>query len=112
MDPARAVAAMQALGHEARLDAYRALVRAGSAGLSVAEVQSTLDDMPRSTLAHHLHKLVEAGLVTQEKRGAAVVSRARFETMDALVAYLTDACCVDEGRVSDAPHLEVVPPGG
>lgn len=112
MDSACAVSAMQALGHGARLDAYRALVRAGRAGLSIAEVQAALGDMPRSTLAHHLHKLVHAGLVTQEKRGATVVSRARFETMDALVAYLTEACCVDEARASGAPHLEVVPAGG
>lgn len=110
MDPARAVAAMQALGHEARLDAYRALVRAGSAGLSIAEVQAALGDMPRSTLAHHLAKLVDADLVAQEKRGAAVVSRARFEAMDALVAYLTDECCVDERPASGAPHRGVVVP--
>lgn len=96
MKGSAAVTAMQALGHEARLHAFRALVRAGAAGLSITELQEALGGMPRSTLGHHLHKLVAAGLVAQEKRGATVVSRARYETMDALVDYLTAECCVDE----------------
>lgn len=96
MDAPHAVAAMQALGHEARLAAFRALVRAGSTGLTVGEIQATLGDMPRSTLAHHLRKLVAAGLVAQERRGAEVISRARYDAMDDLVAYLSAECCAAE----------------
>lgn len=102
MDTARAstaheaaAEALAALGHEARLDIYRILVRAGDEGLPVHEIQQRLGGMPRSTLAHHLQALVAAGLVGQRKVGAEVVNRAAFSAMRALIAYLTDECCAD-----------------
>lgn len=91
----RAATALAALGHEARLGIFRALVRAGDDGLPVYLIQERLGGMPRSTLAHHLQALVQAGLVAQHKVGAEVVSRAEFTAMRDLVAYLTDECCVD-----------------
>ncbi|MFO7543860.1 MAG: hypothetical protein R6W77_00025, partial [Trueperaceae bacterium] len=48
-DVASAAAALAALGHEARLEIYRALMRAGRRGLAVHEVQERLGGMPRST---------------------------------------------------------------
>ena len=52
--------------------------------------------VPRSTLHHHLSKLVTAGLVNQQKDGASVVSHANLTTMEGLVTYLTEECCVEE----------------
>ncbi len=92
---ATAASALAALGHEARLEIFRALVRAGDAGLAVHEVQERLGGIPRSTLAHHLGMLVQAGLVLQAKEGAAVISRADYDAMHALVGYLSDECCAD-----------------
>jgi ArsR family transcriptional regulator, arsenate/arsenite/antimonite-responsive transcriptional repressor len=57
--------------------------------------------MPRSTLAHHLGMLVQAGLVTQTKTGATVINQANFDAMDALLGYLSDECCTDS-RTPDA----------
>jgi len=94
-DLATAANALAALGHEARLEIYRTLMRAGRRGLAVHEVQRRLGGMPRSTLAHHLGMLVQAGLVVQAKEGAAVINRANFDVMDALVGYLSDECCSD-----------------
>jgi ArsR family transcriptional regulator, arsenate/arsenite/antimonite-responsive transcriptional repressor len=91
----RAATALAALGHEARLEIFRALVRAGDDGLPVYLIQERLGGMPRSTLAHHLQALVQAGLVAQRKVGAEVVTRAEFGAMRDLVAYLTDECCAD-----------------
>jgi ArsR family transcriptional regulator, arsenate/arsenite/antimonite-responsive transcriptional repressor len=91
----RAANALAALGHEARLEIFRALVRAGDDGLPVYLIQERLGGMPRSTLAHHLQTLVQAGLVAQRKVGAEVVNRAEFAAMHALVSYLTDECCED-----------------
>ncbi len=93
--PGGAADALAALGHEARLAIFRALVRAGDEGLPVHQIQERLDGMPRSTLAHHLQMLKRAGLVAQRKVGAEVVNHADFGTMRALVAYLTEECCVD-----------------
>lgn len=103
MNTEQVAAAMDALGHGARLEIFRALVRAGDPGLTVAEVQQRLSGMPRSTLAHHLQKLVTAGLVTQQKVGASVLTRANFEVMRSVVGYLADECCVDESAALAAP---------
>ena len=84
--------ALAALGHEARLDVYRLLVRAGEKGLIVGDI-ATHTKLPLSTLAHHLRTLVIAGLVTQERRGREVVNRADFSAMNAALAFLTDECC-------------------
>jgi ArsR family transcriptional regulator, arsenate/arsenite/antimonite-responsive transcriptional repressor len=90
-----AATALAALGHEARLEIYRVLMRAGDDGLPVYLIQERLGGMPRSTLAHHLQALVQAGLVVQRKVGAEVINRAAFAAMRELVGYLTDECCVD-----------------
>ncbi len=91
-----AATAMDALGTPVRLQVYRALVRAGRVGLNIGEVQTRVGGVPRSTLAHHLSKLVAAGLVTQTKDGSSVMSHANFSVMEGLVAFLTEECCADE----------------
>jgi ArsR family transcriptional regulator len=114
LDPntARFADALAALGHEARLAMYRTLVRAGDEGLPVHQVQERIGGMPRSTLAHHLQALVRAGLVVQRKVGAEVVNVAAFASMRELVAYLTEACCVDVCVVSTDEAREVTTPAG
>lgn len=84
--------ALAALGHEARLDVYRLLVRAGAEGLIVGDI-ATHTKLPLSTLAHHLRTLVTAGLVVQERRGREVVNRADYAAMDRTLRFLTDECC-------------------
>ena len=91
-----AATAMDALGTPVRVEVYRALVRAGRSGLSIGEVQARVGGVPRSTLAHHLSKLVAAGLVSQHKDGASVISHANFTVMKGLVAFLTEECCAEE----------------
>ena len=81
-----------ALGNETRLKVFRLLVRVGRDGINIGQIQEHLGIAP-STLAHHLQTLAHAGLVTQGKQGRAVVCTANFETMDSIVAYLTDECC-------------------
>jgi len=85
---------LQALGHARRLEIYRMLVRAGEAGLPVGHLQERLD-IAASTLSHHVHKLVEVGLVTQERQATTLICRANYPVMNALVGYLSDECCAD-----------------
>jgi DNA-binding transcriptional ArsR family regulator len=85
--------ALAALGHEARLQIFRLLVRAGHAGLTVSQIAEH-SGLPASTQAHHLKMLVEAGLVTQTKQGREVINTADFDRMNGVISFLSDACCM------------------
>jgi len=84
--------ALAALGHDARLAIFRALVKAGGDGLRVGDIGAHLD-MPASTLAHHLSALVDAGLVIQERQGREVYNRVDFPAMHRVLDFLTSECC-------------------
>ena len=83
-----------ACGSEPRLMVLRLLVRAGADGLTVGEIQERTA-IPASTLAHHLGFLAAGGLVEQERRGRTVVNRAAYRRIEALAAFLLEACCAD-----------------
>ena len=83
-----------ACGSEPRLMVLRLLVRAGDEGLSVGEIQERTA-IPASTLAHHLGFLAAGGLVEQERRGRTVINRAAYRRIEALAAFLLEACCAD-----------------
>ena len=83
-----------AVGSEPRLMVLRMLVRAGTEGLSVGEIQERIA-LPASTLAHHLRFLAAGGLIEQERRGRAVISRAAYRRIESLAAFLLDECCTD-----------------
>lgn len=85
---------LEALGSPIRLKVYRLLVRAGLEGLPVGAVQEKLG-MAASTLSHHIRKLIDTGLVTQERQGTTLISRADFNAMRGLIGYLTEECCTD-----------------
>ena len=83
---------LAALGHDARLTIFRLLVRAGKDGLNIGEIGEHLR-MAASTLAYHLKTLVEAGLVTQERRGRQIINSVNFDVMHQTVSFLTAECC-------------------
>lgn len=90
----KAASQLEALGNPTRLQLYRTLVRAGDDGLPVGSIQERLD-IPASTLSHHLKRLVDTGLVTQERQATTLICRANYPGMDALIGYLADECCAD-----------------
>lgn len=90
----KAASQLEALGNPTRLQLYRILVRAGDDGLAVGSVQERLE-VPASTLSHHLKRLVDTGLVTQERQATTLICRANYPGMDALIGYLADECCAD-----------------
>lgn len=96
MEHDNAANAFAALGNPARLQLYRIVTRAGNTGLNLTVLQAKADGMPRSTLVHHISKLVAAGLIKQEKVGASVINVANFHVMDGLIHYLQEECCLDE----------------
>ena len=72
---------LEALGNTTRLRIYRTLVRAGHGGLAVGQVQERVG-LPASTLSHHLKRLVDQGLVRQERAGTSLICHAAISTPD------------------------------
>jgi ArsR family transcriptional regulator, arsenate/arsenite/antimonite-responsive transcriptional repressor len=92
---------LEALGNPTRLGLYRHLVRAGADGLAVGDVQERTA-VPRSTLSHHLHKLIAVGLVSQERQGTTLICRAELAVMHATMGFLERECCADAACRADA----------
>jgi DNA-binding transcriptional ArsR family regulator len=90
----KAALQLEALGNPTRLQLYRTLVRAGDEGLPVGRIQEKLG-IAASTLSHHLKRLIDTGLVTQERQATTLICRAHYPGMEALIGYLADECCAD-----------------
>jgi ArsR family transcriptional regulator len=87
-----ALAALAALAQDNRLDIFRLLVRAGRDGMSAGSIASALKLAP-NTLTFHLDRLRDADLATVRREGRSMIYAARYETMNGLLAYLTENCC-------------------
>src|SRR5580700_4861083 len=106
MNKTDAVAALAALAQDNRLDVFRLLVEAGPEGMPAGAVATALDLAP-NTLTFHFDRLRAAGLVTVRRDGRSMIYAARFETMNALLSYLTENCC--QGRVEDCAPAQCKP---
>jgi ArsR family transcriptional regulator, arsenate/arsenite/antimonite-responsive transcriptional repressor len=107
MEQSDAVAALAALAQDNRLDVYRLLVQAGAEGMPAGGVASTLRLAP-NTLTFHFDRLRQAGLVSVRREGRSMIYAARYDTMNGLIAYLTENCC--GGRPEEcAPALACKP---
>jgi DNA-binding transcriptional ArsR family regulator len=102
MKIADAAARLEALGNQTRLQIYRALVRAGHAGMPVGRLQDKLK-VPASTLSHHIKSLVAVGLISQVRESTTLVCHANFDAMRGLVDFLAAECCADEAGCKDTP---------
>ncbi len=92
MDTKAAIAALAALAQESRLATYRLLVQAGPAGMAASKIAEALG-MPASSLSFHLKELSHAGLITPRQEGRFIIYAAQFDTINALLAFLTENCC-------------------
>jgi ArsR family transcriptional regulator len=98
----QAVKSLAALAQAQRLRAFRALVVAGTDGLTPGVMAQQLD-IAASALSFHLKELVHSGLASCEQRGRNLIYRANFEHMSALLAYLTEHCC--QGQACAVPDV-------
>ena len=105
MEKTDAVTALAALAQDNRLDVFRLLVQAGSGGNAAGAVAEALGLAP-NTLTFHFDRLRTAGLVTVRREGRSMIYAAHFETMNALLGFLTENCC---GGVACAPAAECKP---
>ena len=95
LDPVKAAQGFSAMGSEARLEVLQLLVKAGTDGLPVGDIQSRTG-IVASTLAHHLKFLAAADLILQEKQGRSIISRANYEHLETLAGFILTECCVDQ----------------
>jgi ArsR family transcriptional regulator len=102
MEMSKVVEAMSALAQETRLKAYRLLVEAGPEGLPAGRIGEELELAP-ATLSFHLAHLARAGLAKSRQDGRFVYYSADFQTMNALVGYLTENCCGGQSCAPCAP---------
>jgi ArsR family transcriptional regulator, arsenate/arsenite/antimonite-responsive transcriptional repressor len=92
MEKDHALAALAALAQESRLDVFRLLVQAGPGGMAAGRVADELDLAPNA-LTFHFDRLRAAGLVNVRREGRSMIYAAQYDTMNALLAYLTENCC-------------------
>lgn len=97
-----AAAHLEALGNPTRLKIYRALVRAGEAGMPVGRLQEKLKIAP-STLSHHIKTLMVVGLVNQVRDSTTLICHANYDVMRGLVDFLVAECCTD---AAEAKHTK------
>ena len=108
MGASEAVRVLGALAQESCLDAFRALVRAGPAGLAAGEIARQLE-IPPPTLSFHLKAMLHADLVRSRREGRTLLYAANFEVLNRVLRYLTEDCCQgalddfsDSGRAADS----------
>ena len=92
LNESAAVKALAALAQPQRLRAFRALVVAGTDGLTPGAMALALGVAP-SALSFHLKELAHSGLVSSEARGRHLIYRTEFNQMTALIDYMTEHCC-------------------
>jgi len=90
-----AIAALSALSHKARLETFRALVKAGPSGLPAGDLADRVKHSP-SSMSFHLNMLEQAGLVRSTRQGRFIRYAVEVENVRGLLNFLADDCC--EGR--------------
>ncbi len=92
MEDKTVLTALAALAQESRLAVFRLLVQAGPQGLAASRIAESLAIAP-SSLSFHLKELTHAGLLTARQDGRFIYYRADIDTMNGLIAFLTENCC-------------------
>lgn len=102
MEPAQSlepVAAFAALAHPQRLAIMRLLMRHYPRRVAAGEIGAVLEVKP-STLSGYLAQLMEAGLISQERRATSLLYAASVDGAEALNAVWIGEICGGRGRVS------------
>lgn len=92
METKDALTALSALAQESRLGLFRLLVENAPHGLAASKIAERLGIAP-SSLSFHLKELTHAGLIAARQDGRFVIYTANLNTMNCLLAFLTDNCC-------------------
>ena len=80
-----------ALSSVQRLEIVRLLIRAGSEGMTVGDIQSKLE-IPNSTLSHHLDRLRIEGFLNMRRDRQWIWYSVNVEVIGRLVSFLCARC--------------------
>ncbi|MGE5265929.1 MAG: ArsR/SmtB family transcription factor [Deltaproteobacteria bacterium] len=106
MNDEQAALALSALANARRLALFRALVRAGPAGLTAGELACAAQ-LSASALTFHAKELERAGLIQSQRDGRFIRSAINVPVMRDLISFLTVDCCggrPDLCGMAPAPH--------
>jgi DNA-binding transcriptional ArsR family regulator len=92
MDTQDTVKRLSALAHDARLEVFRLLVKAGPDGLAAGEIARVLNTAS-NTLSAQLLILSNAGLIRARRDGRSIIYAVDFDAMSGLLVFLTEDCC-------------------
>ena len=95
-----------ALAHATRLIVFRALMKAGPAGVTAGDLAKAAQVSP-SNLSAHLTVLTEAGLAAMTRDGRKRYYAPELDAVASLVSFLVEDCC--DGRPEVCAQL---PAGG
>ena len=97
MQTKQVITALGALAHDTRLRIFRLLVRRGHEGLPAGAIAERLGIAP-ATLSFHLADLTRAGLTNQRRESRSLIYSPNFQSIHALVDYLTENCCSEQSE--------------
>lgn len=92
MNDEEAVRALAALANVRRVAVFRALVRAGPAGLTAGEL-ALAAQLSASALTFHAKELERAGLIHAQRDGRFIRSAINVPVIRDLILFLTVDCC-------------------
>lgn len=92
MDDQQLVKILSELGHETRLGIFKTVIQYGEEGIKVGSIAQQLELAP-STLNFHLNRLVEAGVIRQDKQGREIYCYAVVGVLNEAVDLLLAECC-------------------
>ncbi|WP_262329357.1 metalloregulator ArsR/SmtB family transcription factor [Bosea sp. BH3] len=94
LESSDAVALLGALAQPTRLEIFRLLMRYRPHGLAAGDIGRLLA-VAHNTLSSHLSALEQVGLLASRREGRHIIFAAQSPRADALLAFLSDACCTE-----------------
>jgi protein-tyrosine-phosphatase/DNA-binding transcriptional ArsR family regulator len=92
LDSPDAVALLGALAQPTRLEIFRLLMRYRPHGLAAGDIGRLLA-VAHNTLSTHLGVLEQVGLLASRREGRHIIFAAQAPRADALLGFLSEACC-------------------
>ena len=105
MEMETAIKRLSAIAHEARLEVFRLLVKAGPEGMAAGDI-ARKTDVAANTLSAQLLILSNAGLVRAKREGRSIIYDVNFEEMRDLLVFLTKDCCGGRAEMC-APIVDI-----